>query len=77
MSISAVSAAPGAVSNIAPTASTPPVRAADGDYKVRSAHTSQVKDSDGDYKSIARASSPAAQSSNAVQASLTALKLGG
>ena len=50
-------------------------RAADGDYKVRNAHTTQTKDSDGDYRPLA--SSAAAQSSSAVQAKLTTLKAGG
>jgi hypothetical protein len=52
-------------------------RAADGDYKVPNARTSHVKDKDGDYKPITAASSAAAQSSSAVQASLSSLKVGG
>jgi hypothetical protein len=47
----------------------------DGDYKTRNVHTAQTKDSDGDYKALA--SSAAAQSASAVQASLTSLKVGG
>jgi hypothetical protein len=53
------------------TAST--ARAADGDYKVPNAASSAVKDADGDYRPLAL--QPAA--SSAVQAALTAIKLGG
>ena len=58
---------------VAPVAAQP-VRAADGDYKSRSALTSQTKDADGDYKA---AQTPAAKSSSAVQAVLTNLVKGG
>ena len=58
----------------APPAAPAPARAADGDYKAANVQTSQTKDSDGDYKPM---SSPAAQSSAGVQASLTSLKVGG
>ena len=51
-----------------------PARAADGDYKARSALTSQTKDADGDYKA---AQTPAAKTSSAVQAALTNLVKGG
>ncbi|MBO0733819.1 MAG: hypothetical protein J2P49_05790 [Methylocapsa sp.] len=77
MSITALSSPPGGVNNASSIASTVPLRAADGDYKVRTSHTSQVKDSDGDYKAITAANSPAAQSSAPVQAALTMLKPGG
>ncbi len=50
-------------------------RAADGDYKVRSANTSSSKDSDGDYKSLA--ASAVTKSSSGVQAALSGLKAGG
>ena len=56
---------PGAAPASAATAAT--ARAVDGDYKVRNSHTSQAKDADGDYRPLA--SSTAAQSSSAVQAS--------
>jgi hypothetical protein len=71
MSVSAISSAP------TPIAATASAKAADGDFKTRNVQSSLVKDSDGDYKSLAAASSAAAQSSNAVQTSLTALKKGG
>lgn len=50
-----------------------PARAADGDYKVKSASTSSVKDSDGDYKP----SSAASRSSSSTLAALTNIKPGG
>jgi len=52
-------------------------RAADGDYKVANAYSSHVKDKDGDYKPAGAATSAAAQSSSAVQALLSSLKVGG
>jgi len=58
----------------APPIAAAPARVADGDYKAANVQTSQTKDSDGDYKPM---SSPAAQSSPGVQASLTTLKVGG
>jgi hypothetical protein len=59
----------------APPVARPPARAADGDYKAANVRTSQTRDSDGDYKPLT--SSPAAQSSAGVQASLNSLKVGG
>jgi hypothetical protein len=65
----------------ATTAATANARAADGDYKTKgSGHT--VKDSDGDYKPTSKTTtapptSPAATSSNAVQAALANLTKGG
>ena len=74
MSVAPVnSASPPPATTPAPVTAT--TQAADGDYKVRSAHTSQVKDADGDYASLPK--SPAAVSSSAVQAALTNLKPGG
>ena len=71
MSIAAISSAP----TPAPTTTGSPARAADGDYKAASPLSASTKDSDGDYKPLV--SSPAAQSSAGVQASLTSLKAGG
>jgi hypothetical protein len=73
MSVSAVPAAPSYAPSVPSPASA--ARAADGDYKVRNAHSAQIKDSDGDYRPLT--SSAAAQSSSAVQVSLTSLKAGG
>ena len=69
-----------------PSVSNPPARnvalvnttsvTADGDSKVRTAHTSQIKDADGDYKPL-KATSASAKSSSAVQSSLALLTKGG
>ncbi len=72
MSVSSITTPPSAPP--APPVATGPARAADGDYKAANLQTSQAKDSDGDYK---RMSSPAAQSSAAVQGSVNSLKVGG
>ncbi len=80
MSVSAVGSAPPPVSAPSASAVSQTARAADGDYLVKSSATSSVKDSDGDYKpsaSSAVASSPASMSSNATQAAVANLKLGG
>ncbi len=74
MSVSAVGSTP-----YIPQTQSPPssqnARAADGDYKAAGPGRSKVKDSDGDYKPTA---APAqSTSSNAVQAAVTGLKLGG
>ena len=74
MSVASVSAAPTAGA-AAPPIAAGPARTADGDYKSASVQTSQTRDSDGDFKPMASAA--AAQSSAAVQASLTSLKTGG
>ncbi len=74
MSVASVSA-PSTPAASPPPVAAGPARAADGDYKAASARTSQTRDSDGDFKPMARAA--AAQSSAAVQASLTSLKVGG
>ena len=52
-------------------------RAADGDYKTANVRSSQTRDADGDYKPLAKAVSAAAQSTSAVQSSLSSLKMGG
>jgi hypothetical protein len=74
MSVAAISAGstptPGA-----PASPARPARAADGDYKTANLQSSQTKDNNGDYKPLT--SPAAAQSSPAVQASLTSLKVGG
>ena len=73
MSVSSIASTPAPVQTNAPVVA----RAADGDYKARSAQTSQTKDSDGDYKPLAAAQSPAAQSSSATQSALSVLAKGG
>ena len=90
MSVSAVSSGPSLPVAPPPSTPLPPsapaavttktaivARAADGDYKVRSAQTSQVKDSDGDFKALAAAKAPSTQSSSGVQSALASLKKGG
>lgn len=72
MSITAVSSAPTA-SNIAPATPVAPASAA----KVGGPVADSPNDGDGDDKPIAPATSPASQSSGAVQDSLSSLKLGG
>ena len=74
MSIAATSLAL-APATTAPTTTGAPARSADGDYKSANPQGAPTKDSDGDYKPLA--GSAAAQSSDAVQASLTSLKVGG
>ena len=74
MSLSGVSVS-NAKPNVASESAPATARAADGDYKVRSALTSQVKDADGDYRPVA--ASAAARSSSAVQSTLSDLKRGG
>ncbi|HYP56696.1 MAG TPA: hypothetical protein VEQ35_00235 [Beijerinckia sp.] len=73
MSISAV----GSALNTSQVQQAQVLRAADGDYKTRTAHTAQTKDADGDYKPIASSGSVAASSSSNVLTALTTLKLGG
>jgi hypothetical protein len=73
MPVSTVSSTPAA----APVQQTKPAVAADGDSKVRSAHTSQIKDADGDYAAIKPSSSPAVSSANSTLAAITNLKMGG
>jgi hypothetical protein len=74
MSVASVSAASTSAA-AAPPIARGRARAADGDYKSANVQTSQTRDSDGDFKPMANAA--AAQSSAAVQASLTSLKVGG
>jgi hypothetical protein len=84
MSIAAITSAPvpsqvppaaTAPTPVRPAVATSTARAADGDYKVRSAATSQTKDADGDYKPAVSAA--AATSSSAVMAAVTSLTKGG
>ncbi len=58
-------------------AGTTPIKAADGDYKAKTALTLQKKDIDGDFKPISSANSAASSSSSSVQAALISLVKGG
>jgi hypothetical protein len=74
MSVAAISAG-SAPTPAAPALPAGAARAADGDYLKPNFQSSQTKDNNGDYKPLTRPA--AAQSSPAVQASLTSLKAGG
>ncbi len=75
MSVAAISSAPNVASASPATATAAQARAVDGDSKTANAKSAHIKDSDGDYRPLTR--SAAAQSSPAVQASQTSLKVGG
>jgi hypothetical protein len=75
MSVSGVNSISPTPTPVTTPVAAPTAQAPNGDYLVRNSKTSQTKDSDGDYQQLPK--SPAATSSNGVQAALSNLKMGG